>query len=168
MICQRETEDCFLEFIWKGKRFSPPNELNQLMVKTIFNPITAVSKFSVDFFKSKFLEKVFDFGENIVNGVVTLFPMNTYCGISQVDSRRESIITDANFGDDFGLPSYVSLRDEVVTRKGLGITEEYRMLRSGLYIGKVYSNKIFLFNVVLEKSGTQEDSQSMKTETKCH
>ncbi len=168
MICQRDAEDCFMEFIWKGKRFSAPNEFGQLLVKTIFNPITASSKFSVDFFKSKFLEKVFDFGENIVNGVVTLFPMNTYCGISQIDTRRESIIADANFGDDFGLPSYVGLRDEVVTRKGLGITEEYRMLRPGLYMGKVYSNKIFLFNVVLERTGTQPISQLMKTETKCH
>ena len=157
MICQREVEDCILEYIWKGKRFWPRNDMDQVMTKTIFNPVTAVSKFSLDFFKSKWTDKIIDFGENLTNGVVTLFPMNTYCGISLVDARRESIITDATFGDDFGLPSYVGIRDEIVTRKGLAITEEYRMLRPGLYIGKVYTNKLFLFNVVLEKIGAIEE-----------
>jgi len=91
-------------------------------------------------------------------GAVTMFPMNTYCGISQVDTRRESQITDGNFSDDFS--DYVPLRDEIISRKNLSLTEEYRMLRPGFYIGKVYSNKIFLFNVTLDRTSTQTESAS--------
>ncbi len=154
--CGQQPEDCLLEFIWKGKRFWPKNDFGQIMAKTLFNPASSGFKFSIipDFFKSKIVDEALDFTEGLVDRAsITLFPMNTFCGISQVDTRRESIITDAGFGDDFGLPSYIDLRDQVVTRKGLNISEEYRMLRPGLYIGKVYTNKLFLFNIVLEKSG---------------
>lgn len=118
-----QNEDCLFETIWKGKRFLPKNNLGQIEGLTLIQ---------------------------LPLGSITLFPMNTYCGISQVDTRRESQITDGNFSDDFA--DYIPLRDEIISRKNLSITEEYRMLRPGLYIGKVYSNKIFLFNVALEKT----------------
>lgn len=118
-----QNEDCLVELIWKGKRFLPKNNFGQIEAQTLIRlPLTTA----------------------------TLFPMNTYCGISQVDTRKESQIVDGNFADDFA--SYVPLRDELVTRKQLRITEEYRLLRPGLYLGKVYSNKIFLFNVSIEST----------------
>lgn len=162
-ICKKEAEDCLFEFIWKGKRFWPKDDQDQIMTKTMINFVSAGFKVSLlpDFLKSSLLERALDFTEGLIDKTsLTFFPMHTYCGISQVDTRRESIITDASFGDDFGFPSYVSLRDEVVTRKALNITEEYRMLRPGLYIGKVYTNKLFLFNVVLEKTGTAKPSET--------
>lgn len=161
-VCQKEAEDCLFEFIWKGKRFWPKDEQDQIMSKTLVNPASAGFKNTrvPDFLRFNFLDKALDFTEGVIDKTsLTFFPMHTYCGISQVDTRRESIIADAGFGDDFGLPSYVGLRDEVVTRKGLSITEEYRQLRPGLYIGKVYTNKLFLFNVVLEKVGTPTPSR---------
>ncbi len=163
IACGREGEDCLFEFIWKGKRFWPTNSTGQIMTKTLFNPVTSGFKFPLvgDLFKSKEFDTALDFAEGLIDKASpTIFPMETYCGVSQVDTRRESIIADASFGDEFGLPHYLSLRDEMVTRKGLNITEEYRMLRAGLYIGKVYSNKLFLFNTALEKTGTQTSPET--------
>ena len=137
------------------------------MAQTLVNTVSAGFKFPnlTNIFKSKTVDTALNFTEGLIDKAsLTFFPMNTYCGISQVDTRRESIITDASFGDDFGLPYYIGLRDEVVTRKGLHITEEYRMLRPGLYLGKVFSNKLFLFNVVLEKTGT---NISQETKGEC-
>lgn len=123
-LCQKN-EDCLYELIWKGKRFLPKNSLGQIEAQTLLQ---------------------------LPLGSLAIFPMNTYCGISQIDTRRESHVTDGNFADDF--TTYVTLRDELITRKQMSITEEYRMVRPGLYIGKVYSNKIFLFNVSLESNST--------------
>lgn len=167
LVCGREGDDCLLEFIWKGKRFGAKNSSDQIMAQTLVNTVSAGFKFPVfaDIFKTKTVDKALNFAEGLIDKAsLTFFPMNTYCGISQVDTRRESIITDASFGDDFGLPYYIGLRDEVVTRKGLNITEEYRMLRPGLYLGKVFTNKLFLFNVVLEKTGT---NISQETKGEC-
>jgi hypothetical protein len=124
-LCQKN-EDCLYELIWKGKRFLPKNDLGQIEAQTLLQlPV----------------------------GSLALFPMNTYCGISQIDARKESHVTDGNFADDFS--HYVAMRDEFITRKQMSITEEYRMVHPGLYIGKVYSNKIFLFNVSLESNSPQ-------------
>ncbi len=162
-VCQQEVEDCLFEFIWKGKRFSSKDEMDQIKSQSLFNPISSGFKISLvpDFLKSKRIDEAIDFTEGLIDKAsLTFFPMQAYCGISQVDTRRESIIVDGAFADDFGLPSYIAARDEIVTRKGLNISEEYRMLRPGLYLGKVFSNKIFLFNVVLEKTGLQKNSET--------
>jgi hypothetical protein len=129
-LCGASAEDCLVELLWKGKRFLQKNNFGQIESLTLINlPLLPA---------------------------VTLFPMNTYCGISQVDTRRESIISDASFADDF--PGYVAARDEIVTRKHLSITEEYRLLRPGLYLGKVYSNRVFLFNIALEQKTPTTES----------
>ena len=123
VICGHDGEDCLFEFIWRGKKFYDKNSMGQIEARTA----TSLIPFTT----------------------MTLFPMNTYCGQSQVDSRRESIISDGGFSDDFS--SYVQIRDDLITRRNLNISEEYRLLRPGLYLGKVFSNRIFLFNLVLEK-----------------
>jgi len=123
-LCQKN-EDCLYEMIWKGKRFLPKNSFGQIEAQTLLQlPV----------------------------GSLAIFPMNAYCGISQIDARKESHVIDGNFADDFS--NYVAIRDELITRKQMSITEEYRMIHPGLYIGKVYSNKIFLFNVSLESNLT--------------
>lgn len=161
--CGKEIEDCLFEFVWKGKRFSPKDDMDQIKSQNLLNLASAGFKVSLlpDSWKTTWVNKALDFTEGFLDkGSLPYFPMHTYCGISQVDTRRESIIVDAAFADDFGLPSYISARDEVATRKGLNISEEYRMLRPGLYLGKVYANKVFLFNVVLEKTGTQKQTET--------
>lgn len=166
-VCGRQAEDCLFEFIWKGKRFLPKNKItDQIETRTTVNVgSAALSKFTPDIIKRNTPDII---GNLIVDAADKFsfegLPMEVYCGISQVDTRRESIVTDGGFGDDF--PSYVNLRDQIVTRKGLNITEEYRMVRPGLYIGKAYSNKLFLFNVALEVSGAQA-AQAAQTEDKC-
>lgn len=161
--CGKEAEDCLFEFIWKGKRFSAKDDMDQIKSQSLFNPVSAGFKISLfpQIFKSKAVDEAIDFTEGLIDKAsLTFFPMHTYCGISQVDTRRESIVVDGAFGDDFAFPSYIAARDEVVTRKRLSISEEYRMLRPGLYMGKVYSNKLFLFNVVLEKTGALKQSET--------
>lgn len=162
-VCGREADDCLFESIWKGKRFSPKDDMDQIKAQSLFNPVSSGFKISLipDFLKSKKVDDAMDFTEGLIDKVsLTFFPMRTYCGISQVDTRRESIIVDGAFADDFGLPAYIPARDEIVTRKRLNISEEYRLLRPGLYMGKVYANKIFLFNVVLEKTGLLQQGET--------
>lgn len=162
-VCGQEVDDCLFEFIWKGKRFSAKDDMDQIKSQSLFNLVSSGFKISLipDFLKSKKVDEAIDFTEGLIDKAsLTFFPMHTYCGVSQVDTRRESIIVDGAFGDDFGLPSYIAARDEIVTRKRLNISEEYRMLRPGLYIGKVYANKIFLFNVVLEKTGVLKQNET--------
>lgn len=156
-LCGKEVEDCLFEAIWKGKRFAAKDDLDQIKSQSLFNLVSSGFKISLvpDFLKSKKVDDAIDFTEGLIDKAsLTFFPMHTYCGISQVDTRRESIIVDGAFADEFGFPSYIAARDEIITRKQLNITEEYRMLRPGLYLGKVYSNRVFLFNVVLRKTGT--------------
>jgi hypothetical protein len=160
--CGRASEDCLFEFIWKGKRFYPRNlETDEIQTRTTSNPISSgISKFTPDFVK-KWIPTVAGNAATDASDMfsLTLLPMHVYCGISQVDARRESIITDGSFGDDFS--PYIGLRDDIVTRKGLNISEEYRMVHPGLYIGKAYTNKLFLFNVALEVSGTPTQTETV-------
>ena len=146
--CGKSVEDCLFEFIWKGKRFYKKNDMDQTMSKSTVNFVSSVLK------QMARTESTVDFAEGVIDKAsLTFFPMNTYCGLSQVDTRRESIIVDGTHAQMF-TESYFALIDEVVTQKGLAITEEYRMVRPGLYMGKVYTNKLFLFNVAIEKTGT--------------
>ncbi|MBC7467115.1 MAG: hypothetical protein H7256_14090 [Bdellovibrio sp.] len=157
----RSPEDALFEFVWKGKRFFPKDNLDQIETRTSFNLVSAgASKFTPDWISNKIpagLGKSFIWAADKTSFLG--LPMHVYCGISQVDTRRESIITDGSYGDDFS--SYLKYTDEIVTRKGLNITEEYRMVRPGLYIGKAYSNKLFLFNVALEISGDTPSNQTV-------
>jgi len=161
--CNREAEDCLFEFIWKGKRFLPADKMDQIETLTTINfGSSALTKFTPDILKGVIPSSI---KAGIVNAADRLsftgLPMHVYCGESLVDTRRESIITDGAFADDFA--NYSKLTDEVITRKGLKITEEYRMVRPGLYIGKAYSNKLFLFNVALEISGSAPSTQLADT-----
>lgn len=77
-----------------------------------------------------------------------LFPAKMYCGQSKLDSRRESIILDYAYNDDLQ-QYYRKGIDELVSRKGLDIRDEMRMIHPGFYLGRVYLGKVFLINFMV-------------------
>jgi len=76
-----------------------------------------------------------------------LFPAKVYCGQSLLDSRRESLILDAAFGDE--IDGYLPAVDALAGRDGLQIRDELRMMRPGLYLGRAYGARIFLLDFIL-------------------
>ncbi len=76
-----------------------------------------------------------------------LFPAKLYCGQSLLDARRESVIIDYGYTDD--LPGYQAHPDALAGRNGLRIRDEIRMIRPGFYLGRAYTDRIFLLNFIL-------------------
>lgn len=76
-----------------------------------------------------------------------LFPAKLYCGQSLVDGRRESIIVDYNYTDE--IEGYRVSPDSLAGRGGLRIRDEIRMIRPGFYLGRAYTNRMFLLNFTL-------------------
>ena len=64
-----------------------------------------------------------------------LFPAKLYCGQSLLDARRESIIIDYFF------------------------TDEIRMIRPGLYLGRAYLDKAFALNFTLYDKATDDKAR---------
>jgi hypothetical protein len=89
-------------------------------------------------------------------GPVNRFPARVYCGQSLLDSRRESIVLDYAYGD--GIPGYVEALDWPMTRKGLSIRDEIRMVRPGLYLGRAYIRGLYALNFVLRSVATDQES----------
>ena len=83
-----------------------------------------------------------------------LFPAKLYCGQSLLDGRRESLIIDYAFSDE--LPGYRHDPDRLAARNGLVIRDEVRMVRPGFYLGRAYTNKMFLLNFTLIKDDVVE------------
>jgi len=94
-----------------------------------------------------------------IDKVWMLFPAKLYCGQSLLDSRRESAIIDYNYNDE--IVGYRENPDSLAGRNGLKIREEIRMIRPGFYLGRMYSNRMFvayftLFNAdVAEREATK-------------
>jgi hypothetical protein len=84
------------------------------------------------------------------------FPAKVYCGQSRLDSRRESIIVDYQFGftlEDEFLPTPLHrLASRIMGVSGLRVRDELRMIRPGLYLGRVYMGRVFVLNVVFESN----------------
>jgi hypothetical protein len=87
------------------------------------------------------------------------FPAKIYCGQSLLDSRRESIVIDYNFGDE--IPGYVNVPDGLLGRGtcneadpnltpscigGLMVRDEMRTVRPGFYLGRVHVTNVFVMN----------------------
>jgi len=81
------------------------------------------------------------------NKVFLLFPAKLYCGQSLLDGRRESIIVDYNYSDE--IDGYRPSPDSLAGRGGLRIRDEIRMIRPGFYLGRAYTNRMFLLNFTL-------------------
>ncbi|HYX32426.1 MAG TPA: hypothetical protein VE954_04880 [Oligoflexus sp.] len=87
-------------------------------------------------------------------GVIQRFPARVYCGQSLIDSRRESIVLDYAYGDT--IPGYIPAFDWPMTRFGLSIRDEIRMVKPGLYLGRAYIQGIYTLNFILH-SQTEAD-----------
>lgn len=82
-----------------------------------------------------------------------LFPGKFYCGQSLLDSRRESIVVDYAYNDD--IPGYQPRLDYILSRSGSAIRDELRLIRPGFYLGRMYTNRVFLLNYVLQSDGAE-------------
>jgi hypothetical protein len=83
-----------------------------------------------------------------------LFPAKLYCGQSLLDARRESLIVDYNYGDE--IEGYRKSPDSLAGRGGLRIRDEIRMIRPGFYLGRAYTNRMFLLNFTLYNAEVAE------------
>lgn len=81
-------------------------------------------------------------------GMVPRYPAKVFCGQSLLDSRKEAIILDYAWGDS--IRGYVEALDWPMTRKGLSIRDEIRMVKPGLYLGRAYIQGIYALNFILE------------------
>lgn len=88
------------------------------------------------------------------NKVWLLFPAKLYCGQSLLDGRRESIIVDYNYGDE--IEGYRASPDSLAARGGLKIRDEIRMIRPGFYLGRAYTNRMFLLNFTIYSAAVAE------------
>lgn len=96
-----------------------------------------------------------------------LFPAKMYCGQSKLDSRRESIILDYAYNDNLSSSckenTHCETINQLISRKGLNIRDEIRMIHPGLYLGRVYLGKFFLVNfLVMNADLTQVWEQQVK------
>jgi hypothetical protein len=84
-----------------------------------------------------------------INGrdVWLLLPARVYCGQSLLDGRRESIVIDHAFNDE--LAGYQAALDSLAGRNGARVRDEIRMVHPGLYLGRVYLARVFVFNFTL-------------------
>ena len=80
---------------------------------------------------------------------IKLFPAKVYCGQSLLDARRESIVIDYAFSET--LPEYARAPhiNAFFGPRGLQIRDEMRMVRPGLYLGRVYMGRFHTMNFVL-------------------
>jgi hypothetical protein len=134
------------ETLWKGKVFYRDQRVlrNRIEDLALLRPIIGsgdIQKIDVDG-KDAWL----------------LFPAKLYCGQSLLDSRRESIIIDYAFTDE--LPGYRELPDFLAGRNGLKVRDEIRMVRPGLYLGRAYTDHVFLLNFILYNKQLAEQGES--------
>ncbi len=90
-------------------------------------------------------------------GLIQRFPAKVYCGQSMLDSRRESIILDYAYGDT--IPGYIDAFDWPMTRKGLSIRDEIRMVKPGLYLGRAYIQGLFTLNFLLHSQAEADNAE---------
>jgi hypothetical protein len=155
-ICGSESKDeCLAEFLWSGKRFYAPNEYGEIQLRNAVSPVLQnpllLKKAGLGMMSaplSQFPLQVFNRSPRLM-----MFPAEVYCGVSLYDTRRESIIIDYAYGDDF--KPFIPEVDGLVGRNGSWIRDEIRMVRPGLYLGRAYVDRVFLVNFVLENLATE-------------
>lgn len=151
MCGSRDRLECLGEFLWKGKRFYPPNSEGTVQLR---NAISTRLRDPLLLNSVGLMNLMVPLGQARVDNFdneqrMMLFPANVYCGVSLVDTRRESIIIDYAYGDDF--QPYIPEVDSLAGRNGKWVRDEIRMIRPGLYLGRAYVDRLFLLNFVLEQ-----------------
>jgi hypothetical protein len=167
MCAPKDPVVCIGEYIWKGKRIYPMNQEGEVMLRNAIDSKVAAGLHgalapvgeSVTAGWNSVLDRLgwgdeksspkeeFTDAEGKTSTYSMLFPAHVYCGQSLFDHRRESIIIDYSWGIDFG--RFVKNIDILAGTGYLSIRDEVRMIRPGLYLGRAYTNKIFLLNFVL-------------------
>lgn len=168
LVCKdRDAVECLAEKIWSGKRIYPQNAEGEYLLRNAIDESAVIAVHGAlapltDSAKALFANVTDFFGltkdEAILKEMfpgtllpkAMMFPAHVYCGQSLLDHRRESIIIDYAWGVDFkpfnknvdilAGPGYLDIRDEV------------RMVKPGLYLGRAYTNKIFLLNFILKNA----------------
>lgn len=150
-LCLSEDRaECIGEFLWSGKRFYDPNEFGEVQLRNAISPKLKMGILLKKAGLGALAKPLENFPPQDFDGQkrLMMFPANVYCGLSLYDTRRESIIIDYAYGDDF--KPYIPQIDGLVGRDGAWIRDEIRMIRPGLYLGRAYMDRIFLVNFVLE------------------
>ena len=145
--------------LWRGKVFYRDQRIARTMIqdraairRLIENPDT-VTRMTVP--DESWLERLFP------RQAWLLFPAKVHCGQSLVDTRRESIVIDHNFNDE--VEGYRASPDSLAGRGGLKLRDEMRMLRPGVYLGRIYANRIFLANFTLYNPQVADGSEAAFT-----
>jgi hypothetical protein len=90
------------------------------------------------------------------------FPSHVYCGQSLLDSRRESIVIDPTYPEDF--PDFKAGIDDIPGHKGMNLREEIRMVRPGFYLGRVYGARVYLMSFILYNAKIDQAKPSKKAD----
>jgi hypothetical protein len=152
-VClKKDIFECFTEFAWEGKRIYPADPATgEIQMRNAVSKVTAhalkaaLNPMIANLDPTNWLIRTVSpfYGEM----KYMLFPAHVYCAQSLFDHRRESIVADYAWGSDFS--PFIKGIDNIFGREHFGMREEIRMVRPGLYLGRVYAQKIFLFNFVL-------------------
>jgi hypothetical protein len=159
-LCKdKDTLECMGEMLWKGKRFYQRNQFGEVQLRNALDwtaqMLPLLDKNGLGALKGPISRAPReDFGGQ---SKFMSFPAGVYCGLSLYDTRRESIIIDYAYGDDF--KPFTPEFDGLVGRNGSWVRDEIRMIRPGLYLGRAYVDRVFLVNFVLESAGPVQQTR---------
>ena len=142
--------------LWKGKLFSRDQRIARTMIqdRPAIRDLTGdpAGIMTTTIPRDGPLRRLFP-----VDTVWLLFPAKVHCGQSLLDARRESIVIDHNFNDE--VDGYRLKPDNLAGRGGLRLRDEIRMVRPGFYLGRAYTNRMFLANFTLYSSAVADAGQ---------
>jgi hypothetical protein len=132
--------------VWQGKVFDRRARVQRNMIQDRLALVALLAERHID---------LRHLAPTRVDGrdVWLLFPARVYCGQSLLDGRRESIVIDHGFNDE--IAGYQPAVDSLAGRNGLRIRDEIRLVHPGLYLGRVYLSRVFVFNFTLESAETE-------------
>lgn len=154
-LCRGKSElDCMGELLWSGKRFYKKNQYGEVELRNAVDwgniAIQTVLKKAglteLEAPMSRIAQDKFAGGKSRY----IMMPANVFCSLSLFDVRKESIIIDYAYGDDF--TPFIAPIDGLVGRNGSWVRDEIRMVRPGLYLGRAYVDRIFMLNFILESA----------------
>jgi hypothetical protein len=159
----------FAKFLWKGKHFYRQEAVLRNLI-----PDDTARWLTIKAIAVGLLGTHPDYNKLVKTNVsghkfMEIFPAKLFCGQSLLDSRRESVVIDYAYGDT--LSGYNSDIDFLATREGLGVRDEIRMVRPGLYLGRAYLRQVFGLIFTLSNSEAQKQgdvSESCWTGTQPH
>lgn len=155
----------FAETLWKGKEFFKLNDsryqarlLNRMPTD---KETQAAVEANLSYKGEKIIRKKGISGDK---EEAMLFPAKVYCGESLLDARKESVIIDYAYSENISNdtvghmePGIDNWHRNLVSRKGLAVRDEIRMVRPGIYLGRAYMHRGFVLTFVLHREGDSEN-----------